>query len=168
MEKRVILAVVLCVAVLMLWSKLFPVKPPSPAPAVQATAQTAGAPPPSAAAGSAAVAAGSPTANRPEQLVTIETPGPREAEQQQVCAACPPPAVLDREVLGPPPHARRTRQALCLALARLGRHGIYFLEIETVSWRRPLRRRRRKISRPDRVFMRLRNPCVRLRLLRCG
>ncbi len=32
MEKRVILAVVLCVAVLMVWSKLFPVKPPAPPP----------------------------------------------------------------------------------------------------------------------------------------
>jgi len=75
MEKRVILAVVLCVAVLMLWSKLFPVKPPAPSTAAQAPAQTTGAPPPSgAAAGLAPAAAGAPVTNRPEQLVTFDTP----------------------------------------------------------------------------------------------
>jgi YidC/Oxa1 family membrane protein insertase len=73
MEKRVILAVVLCVAVLMLWSKLFPVKPPVPSTAVQVPAQAAGAPPPSGAAPAATAATGAPTANRPEQLVAVET-----------------------------------------------------------------------------------------------
>ncbi len=42
----------------------------------------------------------------------------------------------------------------------------YFLATETASCRRPLRRRRRITSRPERVFIRLRKPCVRLRLLR--
>jgi hypothetical protein len=38
----------------------------------------------------------------------------------------------------------------------------------TVSWRRPLRRRRLMISRPALVLMRLRNPWVRSRDFRCG
>jgi hypothetical protein len=42
------------------------------------------------------------------------------------------------------------------------------LAIETVSCLRPLRRRRRIISRPAGVFIRLRKPWVRLRLLRWG
>lgn len=76
MEKRVILAVVLCVAVLMVWTKLFPVKQPAPStnqPApTQAAAPANGAGAPS----GAAVAAnpGSGNVNRPEQLVTIDTP----------------------------------------------------------------------------------------------
>jgi hypothetical protein len=37
-----------------------------------------------------------------------------------------------------------------------------------VSFLRPLRRRRRSTSRPCGVLMRLRKPCVRFRLLRCG
>jgi hypothetical protein len=44
----------------------------------------------------------------------------------------------------------------------------YFFEMVTVSCLRPLRRRRRRISRPAAVFIRLRNPWVRLRLLRWG
>jgi len=74
MEKRVILAVVLCVAVLMLWSKLFPVKPPAPSTTSSAPAQTAGAPPPSGAASPTTAAAGTAGVNHPEQLVTIDTP----------------------------------------------------------------------------------------------
>jgi YidC/Oxa1 family membrane protein insertase len=72
MEKRVILAVVLCVGVLMLWSKLFPVRPPAPTtpPPVAAKAAAASVPSshPAAAPGAA------PTKTHPEQLVTIETP----------------------------------------------------------------------------------------------
>ena len=44
----------------------------------------------------------------------------------------------------------------------------YFFEMVTVSCLRPFRRRRRITARPAAVFMRLRNPWVRLRLLRCG
>ena len=46
--------------------------------------------------------------------------------------------------------------------------GVAFLAMATVSCLRPLRRRRRRTSRPARVFMRLRKPCVRFRLLRWG
>ena len=44
----------------------------------------------------------------------------------------------------------------------------YFLGTLTVSFLRPLRRRRLITSRPAGVLMRLRKPCVRFRLLRCG
>lgn len=44
----------------------------------------------------------------------------------------------------------------------------YFLGAVTVSRQRPLRRLFFKTERPPRVRMRLRNPCVRLRRLRCG
>ena len=44
----------------------------------------------------------------------------------------------------------------------------YFFAMLTVSCLRPFRRRRRRTSRPARVFMRLRKPWVRLRLLRWG
>ncbi len=80
MEKRVILAVVLCVAVLMLWTKLFPVKPPAPSTnqpvPTQAGAPPAGAGsvPPNAAAGPASAGSAPAAANRPEELVTIDTP----------------------------------------------------------------------------------------------
>ena len=35
MEKRVILAIGLCVAVMIAWTKFFPVRPPTPAPVAQ-------------------------------------------------------------------------------------------------------------------------------------
>ena len=44
----------------------------------------------------------------------------------------------------------------------------YFLEMLTASCRRPLRRRRLMTARPALVLIRLRNPWVRFRLLRCG
>jgi len=75
MEKRVIIAVVLCVGVLMVWSKLFPVKPPAPSTTNQQPAASQAAAPPSGPAAPAAAAApatGGPS--RPEQLVTIDTP----------------------------------------------------------------------------------------------
>ena len=82
------------------------------------------------------------------------------------------PSILDREVLGTPAHAYRLRETLASPLGGTsgasGGQGAYFLATVTVSWRRPLRRRRRITSRPARVRIRLRNPCVRLRLLRCG
>jgi YidC/Oxa1 family membrane protein insertase len=73
MEKRVILAVVLCVGVLMAWSKLFPVKPPAQQPPAATAPTTAGSPPP---APTAAAAPGAPAAggNKPEKLVEIDSP----------------------------------------------------------------------------------------------
>ncbi len=35
MEKRIILAIGLCVAVMIVWTKFFPVRPPTPAPVAQ-------------------------------------------------------------------------------------------------------------------------------------
>jgi YidC/Oxa1 family membrane protein insertase len=73
MEKRVILAVVLCVAVLMLWSKFFP--PPKPPPAQQqpaAATAPAGSPPPAPSAGASPSAPAG--AAKPEKLVELDTP----------------------------------------------------------------------------------------------
>jgi hypothetical protein len=53
-------------------------------------------------------------------------------------------------------------------VAALVGHGAYFLGTVTVSFLRPLRRRRRSTSRPSGELMRLRKPWVRLRLFRCG
>src|SRR5690349_12428985 len=47
------------------------------------------------------------------------------------------------------------------------RHA-YFLAIVTEMRLRPFERRRRRTSRPPRVFLRARKPCVRLRLLLWG
>ena len=47
------------------------------------------------------------------------------------------------------------------ALARALRH---FVPVDTESCLRPLARRRRRTARPAFVFIRARNPCVRLRL----
>jgi hypothetical protein len=44
----------------------------------------------------------------------------------------------------------------------------YFEEVTTASRRRPLARRRFKIARPARVFIRARKPCVRSRRTRLG
>ena len=71
------------------------------------------------------------------------------------------PAMLHGQVLGP------TAQAQGL-VERLGGQLAYFLAIVTVSRLRPLARRRLRIARPCRVFMRLRNPCVRFRRLLWG
>jgi YidC/Oxa1 family membrane protein insertase len=73
MEKRVIIAIILCVGVLMAWSKLMP--PPAPPPAPPATAPAPGSAPPSAVP-SAAPAPGTsapPAANQPEQEVELDT-----------------------------------------------------------------------------------------------
>lgn len=78
MEKRVIIAIGLCIAVLVVWTKLFPVRPPAappaPAPAAQVTtaATDAGHAAPTAAATPGAAAL--PSANRPEQQIELFTP----------------------------------------------------------------------------------------------
>jgi YidC/Oxa1 family membrane protein insertase len=75
MEKRIILAIGLCVAVMVFWTKFFPVRPPTPplvpaqtAPATPATAQ-AGSP-----GGTPPAPAGAAITNRPEQKVELVTP----------------------------------------------------------------------------------------------
>jgi YidC/Oxa1 family membrane protein insertase len=81
MEKRVILAIGLCVAVMIAWTKFFPVRPPTPAPVVQtapaATPETAK---PTVAGGPSmpsVAPAGAAITNRPEQKVALETPDVR-------------------------------------------------------------------------------------------
>jgi YidC/Oxa1 family membrane protein insertase len=81
MEKRIILAIGLCVAVMIAWTKFFPVRAPTPAPVAQTApaATPEGAKPtvtggPSAVAGAAAGAA---ITNRPEQKVELVTPDAR-------------------------------------------------------------------------------------------
>jgi YidC/Oxa1 family membrane protein insertase len=73
MEKRVIIAIILCVGVLMAWSKLMP--PPAPPPAPPATAPAPGSAPPPVVPGAAtAPAAAAPApANQPEQEVELDT-----------------------------------------------------------------------------------------------
>jgi YidC/Oxa1 family membrane protein insertase len=85
MEKRVILAIGLCVAVMIAWTRFFPVRPPTPAPVAQTAPATtpeaakpivAGGPSGPSGAGPGA-AAGAPISNRPEQKVELETPDVR-------------------------------------------------------------------------------------------
>lgn len=78
MEKRVIVAVVLCVAVLVLWSKFFPAPhapPPPPAPA--ATAPAAPSLPPATPAPEAPAANAPAPTNRPEERVVLDSPDQR-------------------------------------------------------------------------------------------
>src|SRR5262245_21068207 len=73
--------------------------------------------------------------------------------------------VLHREVIGalPQPHV------LGDARRRATMHrSVYFFATVTEIRLRPLARRRRRTVRPPRVFLRARNPWVRLRLLLCG
>jgi len=76
MEKRVIIAIGLCIAVLVVWTKMFPARPPAPAPTpaaqVAADAGRAATPSPSAATATPGAAPGSP--NHPEQQVELSTP----------------------------------------------------------------------------------------------
>jgi YidC/Oxa1 family membrane protein insertase len=76
MEKRVIIAIILCVGVLMSWQKIFP--PAAPTPTPQVAPSPPGSTPPAATPGAApppAAGTPSPTAqNQPERLVTLETP----------------------------------------------------------------------------------------------
>ena len=73
MEKRVIIAIGLCIAVLIVWTKLFPVRPPAapPSPAVQVAAETGHAP---ASAPSTPGTTGAPGVNHPEQQIELVTP----------------------------------------------------------------------------------------------
>jgi YidC/Oxa1 family membrane protein insertase len=88
MEKRVVLAVVLCVAAMFIWLKIFPPPTPTPTPATPAapTAPANGAPAaPPAPANGAPAATGAPAngaapaapsvAEAPEQELTLEVPG---------------------------------------------------------------------------------------------
>jgi len=81
MEKRVILAIGLCVAVMVAWTKFFPVRPPAPAPVAQtAPAATPEAPKPAVGGGPSmpsGAPAGAPITNRPEQKVELDTPDVR-------------------------------------------------------------------------------------------
>jgi hypothetical protein len=119
---------------------------------------------------------------------------PRASEEQEVLSTQAPSAALNGEELtslAQTPPAREVeslRQGSSIRRARernYNRAGSktvastraavrprdrtrYFLEMLTVSCLRPLRLRRRSISRPAAVFIRLRNPWVRRRLLRWG
>ena len=81
MEKRIILAIGLCVAVMIAWTKFFPVRPPTPAPVAQtAPAATPEAIKPTVTGGPSAAtgaAAGAAITNRPEQKVELVTPDAR-------------------------------------------------------------------------------------------
>jgi YidC/Oxa1 family membrane protein insertase len=82
MEKRIILAIGLCVAVMIAWTKFFPVRPltPAPTPAQTAPATPEGARPTMAGgvpSGGPAGPVGTATGNRPEQKVELVTPDAR-------------------------------------------------------------------------------------------
>jgi YidC/Oxa1 family membrane protein insertase len=83
MEKRVIIAVALCVGFLVLWTKLFPGPHPAPppAPAAAPASGVTGATPPGTAPGAGQAAAptggAAPTGNRPERQVELVTPDVR-------------------------------------------------------------------------------------------
>src|SRR5580765_6400828 len=79
MEKRVVVAIGLCIGVLILWTQLFP-PPKPPAPAAPPPGQTAPATPPVAQPSAVPGAAtgtgtpGAPVTNRPERQLEIVTP----------------------------------------------------------------------------------------------
>jgi YidC/Oxa1 family membrane protein insertase len=73
MEKRVIIAIGLCIAVLIAWTKFFPVRPPA-APPIAATPIVADATRAPARAGSGVSTPGAPSANHPEEQVELLTP----------------------------------------------------------------------------------------------
>jgi hypothetical protein len=73
--------------------------------------------------------------------------------------------VLHRQETGSRSQAIPTAESFVAACVA---HQAYFLGTLTVSFLRPLRRRRRSTSRPAGVLMRFRKPWVRLRLFRCG
>ena len=80
MEKRVVVAIGLCIGVLILWTQLFPQpKPPAPPPAqtAPATAPVAQPTPTPGAPGTGSAPAGAaaaPVVNRPERLIELSTP----------------------------------------------------------------------------------------------
>jgi YidC/Oxa1 family membrane protein insertase len=78
MDKRIIVAAALCFVVMIVWTKLFPVQPPAPAPTPAQTVPAA----PGQANGATPSAMppapnGAPITNRPEQRVEIATPDVR-------------------------------------------------------------------------------------------
>jgi YidC/Oxa1 family membrane protein insertase len=75
MEKRVIIAVILCIGVLVAWTKLYPPPPPasSPAPAATATTSPTSATAPTGTAPSAAAPPALPAADQPEQEIELAT-----------------------------------------------------------------------------------------------
>jgi YidC/Oxa1 family membrane protein insertase len=84
-EKRVVIAIGLCIGILILWTQLFPppvpekppAAPPAPAPTAPAapTAQPGGTPgAPAAAPGTGTASPGAPAVDRPETLVELSTP----------------------------------------------------------------------------------------------
>ena len=84
MEKRVILAIVICAGIFILWQQLFPQPKPVPAPSAPVTSSTPATTPsaapaaaPSAPAGTAAAAPTTPVVNHPEQEVDLLTPAVR-------------------------------------------------------------------------------------------
>src|SRR4051812_2997481 len=84
MEKRVVLAIGLCVGILLIWQTFFPPpKPTAPPPSAPVAGQNApapapGAPPPTLFPGGPANApaggGATPVTNRPERLVEVQTP----------------------------------------------------------------------------------------------
>jgi YidC/Oxa1 family membrane protein insertase len=76
MEKRIILAIGLCVAVMVFWTKFFPVRPPTPVPAQTAPVAPAAAQA-AAPSGTSPGPAGAAITNRPEQKVELVTPDVR-------------------------------------------------------------------------------------------
>jgi YidC/Oxa1 family membrane protein insertase len=81
MEKRVILAIALCVAVIIFWTKFFPVRPPTPAPVAATPAAQSPEPSrpaaPGAGVGSPSGVSAAAAVNRPEKRIAVETPDVR-------------------------------------------------------------------------------------------
>jgi YidC/Oxa1 family membrane protein insertase len=75
MEKRVILAIVICAGIFILWQQIFPPPKSTPAPATTPSAPAAAPATPSA--GTAAAAPTTPAVNHPEQEVELLTPAVR-------------------------------------------------------------------------------------------
>jgi hypothetical protein len=91
--------------------------------------------------------------------------GTEQRIDHQIPSGNPAPAVLYRQETGSRSQAIPTAESFVAACVA---HQAYFLGTLTVSFLRPLRRRRRSTSRPAGVLMRFRKPWVRLRLFRCG
>jgi hypothetical protein len=85
--------------------------------------------------------------------------------EDEILSGYTPAPMLHRQEGRARPQAIHAAEPLPAALVA---HGDYFLAMVTVSFFRPLRRRRRITSRPAAVLMRFRKPWVRFRLLRWG
>lgn len=91
--------------------------------------------------------------------------GTSPSDREDVATVQLDPVRLNGEVLG------ASAQPLILGEPKgtaRRRHPSYFFAAVTEIRLRPFARRRRRTSRPPRVFLRARNPWVRLRLLLCG